>query len=225
VTSDDDSAGERRAEWYGVLDRDAYNPGIVEESDRLADAAKAAEWATVVRLVEQAHRLGPNRWRIGGQSWFTPLHQAAWHGAPVEVVDRLVRLGAWTSLREAGGRRAVDIARERGHDHLLDALAASDLSARGQERFHRWDEHLQRLIATRTEGLAPVRVRPIPTEVVALEGLDPLWFAFPGMYGGFSVSTYKGRLFVESWSRVAGGSGQAHVITESGCVLVDEGFV
>ena len=45
------------------------------------------------------------------------------------------------------------------------------------------------------------------------------------MYGGFSMSIHRGRLIVKSWSRVVGGSGQAHVITESGCVLVEEGFV
>ena len=58
-----------------------------------------------------------------------------------------------------------------------------------------------------------------------MEQLETLWVPYPGMYGGFSLSLHRGRLFVESWSRVAGGSGQAHVITESGCVLVEEGFV
>lgn len=39
------------------------------------------------------------------------------------------------------------------------------------------------------------------------------------------MSIQRNRLIVESWSRVVGGSGQAHVITESGSVLVEEGFV
>lgn len=45
------------------------------------------------------------------------------------------------------------------------------------------------------------------------------------MYGGLSTSIQRNRLVVKRWSRVVGGSGQAHVITESGCVLVEEGFV
>lgn len=49
--------------------------------------------------------------------------------------------------------------------------------------------------------------------------------AYPGMYGGLSTSIQRNRLVVKRWSRVVGGSGQAHVITESGCVLVEEGFV
>ena len=45
------------------------------------------------------------------------------------------------------------------------------------------------------------------------------------MYGGFSMSIQEDQLVVASWSRVVDGSGQRHVITESGCELVEEGFV
>jgi hypothetical protein len=45
------------------------------------------------------------------------------------------------------------------------------------------------------------------------------------MYGGFSVRLMPGYLYVESWIRVAGGSGQAHVVTHEGVTMVDEGFV
>lgn len=81
------------------------------------------------------------------------------------------------------------------------------------------------LVSERTRTLDAVKVRPVQTEVIALDQLDSLWFSYPGMYGGFNMSIHKDRLHVESWSRVVGGSGQAHVITESGCVLVEEGFV
>lgn len=43
-------------------------------------------------------------------------------GAPVEVVTRLIELGAWRGLRNAAGERPVDIARRRGHRRLLDIL-------------------------------------------------------------------------------------------------------
>ncbi|NYJ67293.1 hypothetical protein HNR16_002081 [Pseudoclavibacter chungangensis] len=70
-----------------------------------------------------------------------------------------------------------------------------------------------------------MRIRPVPTEIIALEQLDRLWFGYPGMYGGFSMSVHRRRLVVERWSRVVGDSGRAHVITEGGCVLVEEGSV
>lgn len=128
-------------------------------------------------------------------------------------------------MRDSNGDRPVDIAQERGHAHLIDALATPDLSPPERKKYGAWDQHLEDLVAERTTDLDPVHYRPISTEVIARELLDPLWFAYPGMYGGFAVSIYKSRLFVESWCRVVGGSGQAHVITENGRVLIDEGFV
>lgn len=215
----------RSGEWPGVIDTAALKPEVVAASNRLADAAKAGAWDTVFDLLEASFWLGPNHWRVAGSSWCTPLHQAAWHGAPIEVADRLIALGAWRSLRDSSGQRPVDIARARGHRHLLESLSTPDLGPREREKHEAWDRHLDQLVRERTKTLDPVRYRPISTEVVESEQLDPLWFPFPGMYGGFSVSVYRTRLFVESWCRVVGGSGQAHVITEDGCVLVDEGFV
>lgn len=65
----------------------------------------------------------------------------------------------------------------------------------------------------------------MPSELIAVEGLESLWFAYPGMYGGFSVAAEPDRLRVRSWCRVVGGSGQEHEITVDGIELVDEGFV
>lgn len=213
------------SDWQGVLDPHVLNGDLVAHAARLADAAKTGRWDTVLDLVEHGTWSNANQWRITGRSWFAPLHQAAWVGAPVGVVERLLRAGAWRSLRTADGDRPIDIARQRGHHHLLETLAVRDVSASDRRRFAAWDSHLADLIAERTRPLEPVRFRPVPTELLAMEQMETLWVPFPGMYGGFSLSVHRDRLFVESWSRVAGGSGQAHVITESGCVLVEEGFV
>ena len=56
-----------------------------------------------------------------------------------------------------------------------------------------------------------------------------MWFAVPGMYGGFSYGFESfgvdAKLIAESWCRVVGGSGQRHEITSEGSRLLDEGFV
>jgi hypothetical protein len=56
-----------------------------------------------------------------------------------------------------------------------------------------------------------------------------MWFAVPGMYGGFSyrleTEGEESRLISESWCRVVGGSGERHEINAFGSRLVDEGFV
>lgn len=51
----------------------------------------------------------------------------------------------------------------------------------------------------------------------------------PGMYGGFAY-WFEGdgaglKLVTESWCRVVEDSGQRHEIDESGCRMVEEGFV
>lgn len=78
-------------------------------------------------------------------SGFTPLHQAAYMGAPLGVVQQLIRLGAWSlpirspqrkyqlTDQSAGTARTLkepdkdmtplDLARSAGWEHLYDALA------------------------------------------------------------------------------------------------------
>ena len=55
-----------------------------------------------------------------------------------------------------------------------------------------------------------------------------MWFAVPGMVGGFSCAPQAEgdatTLVSASWSRVVGGSGQRHAITRNGCTRVEEGF-
>ena len=213
------------SEWPGVMDTEALEAGHFKQVDRLADAAKAGNWTEVFRLLGSSRRLSVNQWRIGGKSWFTPLHQAAWLGASADVVRQLIRLGAWPSLRNADGDRAVDIAAKLGHHHLLEPLAVREPKENDLRKFGAWDRHLAELIAERTRTLRPVEYRRVPTEVVEVEQLESLWFGYPGMYGGFAVSISRSRLFVESWSRIVGGSRQAHVITEEGCALVEAGSV
>jgi hypothetical protein len=47
-----------------------------------------------------------------------------------------------------------------------------------------------------------------------------LWFPVPGMYGGFDITLMHDFLDVKSWSRIGGGSGQEHLITTEGPILV-----
>jgi hypothetical protein len=51
-----------------------------------------------------------------------------------------------------------------------------------------------------------------------------LWFPVPGMYGGFEITLVKDFLEVTSWCWNVGGSGQHHLITAAGAMLVAEGF-
>ena len=150
-------------------------------------------------------------------------------------MSALLERGALRSLRTRDGQTAYDVASSRGHDHLLEPLTPAQ-TALTSERAAALDRGLASVIDGRLrlpEGIAASYALPLeeslrypPVEVLPECPDQRLWFAVPGMYGGFSIALMQGTyLYVESWIRVVGGSGQAHVVTHEGVTLVDEGFV
>ena len=214
--------------WDGITLARGLKADAIENRHALADAAKHADWPRVIDLVDAFG--GVNSARLDGSSWYTPLHQAAWHGAPVEVVRNLIDEGAWRTLRNARGERAVDIAVRRSHRHLLKELTPEfkrdvplEVLQKIQTRFHA-------VIHGRAEQLIKEQQLRLP-ELEPLLELDrpEMWFSVPGMYGGFRYKLesigVQAKLVCDSWCRVVGGSGQRHEITSAGSQLVDEGFV
>lgn len=211
--------------WPGTLDRGDLPPKRLVRLDAVADAARDGNWSDLLGLLDADRSVDVNQCRVGGASWFAPLHQAAWHGAPVDVAAALVARGAWRTLREAKGLRPVDIARKRGHEHLADLLAPREPDYSEAGRFEAWDRHLAALIESTIRPTLTTRLRDVATEVLSEDGTDALYLAVPGMYGGFSLEIFKGRLHVEVRSRVVGdGWARAYVLNEKGVTLVDEGF-
>jgi hypothetical protein len=220
--------------WPGVLDPTLLKEEVVARNHRLADAAKAGRWSEVFEVLDLSW-VSVNQWRLGGDSWFAPLHQAAWHGASTSVVTGLLERGALRLLPARDGRTPYDVAQAHGHTHLLDLLTPP-VTRLAPARAADLDRGLATVIDGRLrlpEGIADSYGKPLdeclrypPVAVLPECPEQRLWFAVPGMYGGFSIALMKeSYLFVESWIRVVGDSGQAHVVTHEGVTLVDEGFV
>lgn len=95
--------------WDGITRSETLNELAAMARAALADAAKAYNWPRVFEIVSE-HRELINCCRPGGKSLFAPLHQAAHAGAPIEVVHRLIEMGAWRTLQNARGERPVDVA-------------------------------------------------------------------------------------------------------------------
>lgn len=227
--------------WHGVLDPFQLRGEVVEARCRLADAAKAGDWSRVLRLIDE--RLDANSWRPGGTAWYTPLHQAAWHGAPVSVAAELVARGALRTLTNARGRTAHDVrlardSRERrmkglaaeSHLALRSFLAppASPLDAGCLTALQR---NLDAVIDDRVKGVLfdgrdPRTVlRYPPVGILHEVPGHRMWFPVPGMHGGFDITLRQSYLEVGSWCRIVGGSGLRHVVTATGATLVESGFV
>ena len=112
--------------WQGVLDTSVMADDLVSAGHRLADAAKAGNWPAVMKVLDREWSwLVINQWRPGGTAWFTALHQAAWHGAPTEVVAELLDRGSLRSLRDSKGRTAFDVAAEHDRTPAVAGTAAA----------------------------------------------------------------------------------------------------
>ncbi|MEU5943398.1 ankyrin repeat domain-containing protein [Micromonospora sp. NPDC047548] len=217
--------------WDGITRSESLSEWAATARHELADRARAYDWAAVFDLLgEPRYAEWANAARPGGRSWYAPLHQAAYGGAPVEVARRLIEVGAWRALRTADGERPVDIARRQGHHHLREPLEPPRLVDVPDDELRRVQEHFHGLICHRAGKLVDEHRLRLPELEVLLETPGGgSGFSVPGMYGGFSftlaVEDGRARLTTESWSRVVGGSGQRHEITVGGVDLVAEGFV
>ncbi|WP_052509258.1 ankyrin repeat domain-containing protein [Kitasatospora griseola] len=139
------------AGWDGVAERGHFHEYIQATLDQASDAAYRGDWPTVLAAVAKSPGLANTR-RTGGRSCWTPLHQAAWHGAPPAVVQQLLDAGAWRTLRATDGERPVDIAARLGRDTLLPLLEPAPLHPVGERDLRAMQHFLHALIRVRTEG-------------------------------------------------------------------------
>jgi hypothetical protein len=232
--------------WRGMLDGRYLLDEVVAASHHLVDAAKLGDWSTVFDLLDDPNqRVDINWWRPGGPAWFTPLHQAAWHGAPPDVAAELIRRGALLSLRDSRGRTAYDVrcqkdleandpkvvaAQQRKSLVLRECYLKPPPSPLPAATIAALDCHLADVIDSRIRGVLynghdPQQIlRYPPVEILHEVPRQRLLFPVPGMYGGFDITLMDDFLDVKSWCDVADGSGQEHLITAEGVILVDEGF-
>ncbi len=213
--------------WDGITKTESILD--VQLRHTLADVSRDYNWPRMLELLSE-HEMLVNATRPSGPSLYTPLHQAAHGGAPMDVIDRLIELGAWRTLRNARGERPVDIARKQGHQPLLPKL-------KPQYQRHvlvgvllTIQAHFHEVIRERAGKLVDQNQLRLPVLEPLLELDRPeMWFPVPGMYGGFSFRLERvgveAELVSESWCRIVDGSGQKHVVTSKGSTLVEEGFV
>jgi hypothetical protein len=218
-------------EWHGITLRTSYSEWVLEARDQLANAARDGRWDEVLRLLGTRPAF-VNAARPGGTSGFAVLHQVGYQGAPAAVVDELLRLGAWRTLRNAAGERAVDVAKRTGRPtELVERLTPEQGVLVTPTALSAVERNFHAAIRSRAE-------KEVTEHRLRLPELEPLtevplgqsvWFMVPGMYGGFAYSLERGgddpALTAESWCRVVEGSGERHLVTAAGYELVERGFV
>ena len=77
--------------WDGIIRPEPLNDQGRESRKHLADSAHAGDWGAVLDVLRK-YPGWVNATRLGGKSLYTPLHQAAYHGAGTETVEKLLAL-------------------------------------------------------------------------------------------------------------------------------------
>ena len=211
------------------------------------DSAKSANWSTMLQILNHSsflkeltesdfehrrrcHRL-INCTRPGGRAWYTPLHHAAWNGAPKSVVRELLGLGAWRTLRNSGGERPMEVAARMGHRNLVEMLTPEYPRSVHDSQIERIEIYFHAVMLGRA-------ARQIKENRLRLPQLSPLleyrdctcWCTVRGMAGGFHYWFEYGKdkepkLVSESWCRVVQGSGERHEVTADSIKMTARGFV
>ncbi|MGW4525933.1 hypothetical protein [Amycolatopsis sp. NPDC004378] len=207
-------------EWDGVTQRTTCSPQEAAHRDQIADAARNGNWQHLFAVLDTRY---VNRVRLGGTEGFAPLHQAAWHGAPVEVAQRLVELGAWRLLRTAAGQTPSAIAQHRGHQHLSGILQPVVRHPLADDVLRGLEEHLTMVVrGNRYADFVARQQLRLPQLAPILELADPkLWFPVPGQHGGIAIELHGTELTVSNSSR-AGGWSLVYRVTPTSVHLVEE---
>ncbi|WAL60006.1 ankyrin repeat domain-containing protein [Thermocoleostomius sinensis] len=199
------------AEWDGITKSEVLRDDEVVIRHALADAAKQYNWKKTLEILDERPDL-INVTRPDGQSLYTPLHQAAHGNAPVEVVQKMVGMGAWRTLRNIADERAVDIAKRKGYQGLIQLLEPVYKTHISHTTFQKIQLHFHDIILDRADDWVQKYRLRLPELEPLLEVEQPqMWFPIPDMYGGFSYwldgEGKNAKLISESWCRVVGGQG------------------
>jgi hypothetical protein len=202
---------------------------FIAANNAIADAAREGDWDSLFKQFEKWPEL-INYPRILGEALYTPLHQAARNGAPARVVDLLLSLGAFRTLRNKKGEIPLDTALRAGHQHLFSALKPHQLHPVKSDHLMLMTRHFHELVHERIKEFAAIPVMRLPILDPLTEMNVPiLWCPIPGMYGGFNLQLKRSgdcpQIIADSWSRVVGGSGQKHLIMPQGYVQLEDGTV
>lgn len=186
---------------------------------RLADCARRFDWPGVLAVLDDEPGL-VNAVRPGGTSWFAPLHQAAHGGAAVDVVERLVGLGAWRGLRTAAGDRPADLARKAKHEHLAAVLEPPRLIEVPEQTLRRIEVLFHAAVRARALHVTGAATLRLPELEVLLELAEPrMVFRVPGMHGRFDFRLEpdgtRTRLVVDAFAL-------RHVITATEVRVVEQ---
>lgn len=217
-------------EWCGIVKSNIFSQDECNLRKQIAKVIKAHQWNKAFLLLQERPDL-INATFLDEMSWYAPVHQITFDNSPIEIVEKILSIGAWRTLKNSDGNKPVDIANKEGYQNLALLLKPIYRRHINLETLSKIQAHFHKVIIGRIEHTIPEWASfRLPDLEILLEIEQPrMWFPVPGMYGGFSykleIEGENVKLISESWCRVVGGSGERHEITAEGSKLVEQGFV
>lgn len=216
--------------WYGRT-QDAENPFKLQDWVRsIWVHARNGDWPKVFETLQAGQDDSPKpTWPYLNaccpfhDAKYAFLHFAAHLGAPLEVVERMLEMGAWRTLQNAQGERPVDVARKCSHTHLLAVLEPQYKRQVPLGVLLKIQEHLHAAIR-KWDNLGP-RIDKYGLRLPQLEPMlevDSVQFRFEVFWwaGGFNYELVaegvKAKLICFGASRVSGGTEGKIEVTSAG---------
>lgn len=222
MTNTDDSI--TPAIWDGITRAETLGEHAVRTRVTLLGAANAGDWDTMLLMLDADEQL-INVTMPDDRGFDTVLHHVARHNAPPAIAQELIDRGAFRTVRNAAGERPADIAANLAHEELAARLAPLLLHDVAPGDAAALEVQFHAVIDGRAAELIEREQLRLPQIDPLLELASPvMWFAVPGMYGGFKYELAQDgaepELLSSSWCRVADGSGQDHSITPRASRLI-----
>ena len=202
---------EIKYQWNGITKSGIYSKDYEDSVQMLFRKLKNSEWNSVFELASSDANL-VNCVRPGSDSYYTILHGAARIGAPTEVINKFIDLGAFKTMKTKSGETPFDLARKFGHDEIVNLLIPKINFECDFNTLKSIENNLHLLITKETEGLVYKHSLRLPDISILLEIRhdDRVYFSIPGMMGGVSFSLKcidkKVVLEVQIESRMWGGA-------------------
>ena len=179
--------------WLGQkydMEERQLNSGYVQDRANLSNAAYRGDWSRVFKYVQTMETKYGQRWincvRMGNNpkykiSGFTPLHHAAYFGASVDVVKRLISMGAWRMARThrepQKDMTPLDLARSVGYEHLYEVLSPVSRHTILPSTILALQQQLHLLIRHEAKADDRLRYLRLPDLTVLLESeVMEMWF-------------------------------------------------
>ena len=200
------------------------------DHQKAADLGSTNKWTELVEFLKDRQcYINSCRLPVDKSStidFCTPLHYAAKGGAPKDVFEELIKLGASKTLKDINGKTAYDIGKRNGlPEDVLTLIEVPYAIQEKESEIQNLESGLHKVILGRAENLVKEHGLQLPQVAFMYEFGEGIWYPVPMMYGGFNISMHDEGIEAVSFCRVVGGSGQRHVINIKGEVeLVEDGL-